>query len=165
MKWRITRLLIPLLMLVFVLPMILPGSDGKPIMDLDDWLPNQQTVKKLLKESLKGVNNAASMISDEPVITTLKPTLYKWQDAQGRWQFTDDIKQVPADVLQTLKRQALPRVVNTMQPPVMPEAGERVESGRREVADPSLAKLPDLIDEAKKVRAQLEARNKAIESL
>lgn len=165
MKWKIARLFMPLLIIGFVLPMILPGSDGKPIMRLDDWLPNQQTLVKLMNQSIKLINSGATLITDEPVIGAAKPTLYKWQDAQGRWQFTNDVKQVPEEVLPRIKAQTLPTVVNTMQPPVMTESGEMLGTAPSVDAQPSLAKLPDLIDEAKKVRAQLEAKNKAIEAM
>lgn len=164
--WKIFRLLLPLLIIGFVVPMILPGKDGQPIMSWQDWLPKASTLESVKTSVAKVANSAAELVGEEKPFTLPSQDLYKWQDPQGRWQFTDDPKKIPDYALSQFQSEAMPKVVNSMAPPpLMPEEESAAIPGAGLVGSDGiqLEKMPQLIDEAKKVREQLERRNQELE--
>jgi hypothetical protein len=115
-----------LLMLVLIfavlLPMMIKGPNGQPIMALEDWLPDSYTLLANLPLSLTEV---VQLGSDEPASRTATQAdaiklsansgqIYKWQDQQGRWHFSSE-KPV-LDVNAQLEQ--LPELENVMEAPV-----------------------------------------------
>jgi hypothetical protein len=161
--FKLIRLFIPVLIIVFVLPMLIPGPDGKPIMSFSDWLPSQQTLRNIGNSVGDTINGAAALVGQEPVIATAaSKKLYKWQDQHGRWHFSDDPKQVPSHA----KAQAMPQLANsTMAAPPQTKAADN-DAGPSFSLSPTtlpITQIPQLIDDAKKVREQIEARNQQLE--
>jgi len=153
MKLKLLRLFLPILVLIFVLPMIVPGPDGEPVMGLDDWLPSTAPIKASVEK----------LRPKEPTV------LFKWQDENGQWHFSDK----PVDSAKQLIKTEVPDLVNTMEP---------LESGSNDKESVSvglkvpegfqfspttvpLQDIPELIDEAKKARAMLEQRGKELEDI
>ncbi|XOV86279.1 MAG: DUF4124 domain-containing protein [Pseudomonadota bacterium] len=71
------KLIIFAAILACVAPFFLKGPDGQPLMTLDDWLPA----------------DASDMATGRSGGPPEKVTVYKWQDENGVWQFSND----PAD--------------------------------------------------------------------
>lgn len=165
-KWKVFRLLLPLLILGVVIPMILPDKDGQPIMTWRDWLPKTSSIEAMTESVTKIANSAAELVGEERPFNVPAQDLYKWQDPQGRWQFTDDPKKIPDYALSQFQSEPMPKAVNSMvPPPVIPEDDTVPNPGVGLAGSGgiSLEKMPQLIDEAKKVREQLERRNQELE--
>ena len=109
-----------LLMLVFitillVLPMIIKGPDGRPIMTLEDWIPDWHIAPA---SSNLAVSNGSDglEISDGAQSGSLLPAnkMYKWQDERGRWHYSNE--KPKAGVSATVED--LPQVENVIDAPV-----------------------------------------------
>ncbi|MCX2979510.1 DUF4124 domain-containing protein [Halieaceae bacterium IMCC14734] len=120
-----TRLMLVLVMLLLVLPMVVPGPDGTPVMQPSDWLdPKGWRLPTLESLGLAGLEIPdIEIFRDEPDgVVSAGQTLpgleadsdpyYRWQDQQGVWHFSD---QAPADDDQVAPR-ALPVISNRIQP-------------------------------------------------
>lgn len=149
LKWKVLRLFLPLLVAGVVVPLVMPGPDGRPVMSLSDWLPERaimEPVEQLLAR-LRRVNDS------EPATILAPEVVYKWRDEAGMWHFTDDPKSVPAGVVP----QALPAVANEMPAPEM--------SPRPGVPSAGSPGLPGMLDSAKQAKRLTEERNEVIEQL
>ncbi|MFT5693155.1 MAG: hypothetical protein ACI92E_002491 [Oceanicoccus sp.] len=127
MKTRHKIMLTVFVLFAFGLPMVMKGSNGKPIMTLDDWMPNKNTFDKSLSK-IQSLGERVSNIGDNepsgrPVLATVdSPTvlssssgkMYKWQDAKGRWHFSSEKPQVESEV----SVEALPEVKNLLPAPI-----------------------------------------------
>lgn len=100
------RLLLILLVLGALLPLFIRGPDGRPIMSFADWVPNW------------GASTPSATLSsdaDAPArLSSDSGKMYKWQDAQGRWHFSEE---KPLDQ-STAAVESLPDVQNVMDAPV-----------------------------------------------
>jgi hypothetical protein len=127
MKIQHKMMLLIFVLFAFGLPILMKGPDGRPIMTLDDWLPDKNTVDKAVStiESLseKVVNSGGNNSSDAAefvtvdslaVLTSSSGKMYKWQDAKGRWHFSNEKPQIEAQV----RVEALPEVKNLLPAPV-----------------------------------------------
>lgn len=77
------KLLIGLLIIACIAPLFIKGPDGEPIMSLDDWsmeLPD--AARQLMGESLP----TSPVSNDGPTAPT---TVYRWQDENGQWHFSN----------------------------------------------------------------------------
>lgn len=142
---------------VVVLPMMIKGGDGKPIMSPEDWFPNGERLIGWVREwkigadrlfgssennnsgagGQQGVDDALDPLKDAP--TSLSPEsgkMYKWQDKNGKWHFSSE-KPTHRD---SVTMESLPDVKNVMEPPVgggsddsmiAPTAGEILEKIQR----------------------------------
>lgn len=169
MKWKMIKLLLPLVVLVFVVPMIMPGPNGKPVMTVNDWLPGFASIERTRATLLSwwrrfttGVEqNTGFDVAPEP------EQLFKWQDANGTWHFTNRANQAAAGA----QKQALPTATNTMAPPPVVERGHDSESS----PTPSMSlplpatipvdKIPQLIDDAKKLQKLSQERATQMDDL
>jgi hypothetical protein len=118
--------LIVFVIVMFGLPMIMKGPDGRPIMTIDDWLPSGSSVDNVVS-TLNSVKDSAMQVvsehspSDDVSEDELMPvqagagTMYKWQDEKGRWHFSNEKPQAASQV----SVEALPEVKNLMQAPVV----------------------------------------------
>ncbi|MGK0441618.1 MAG: hypothetical protein ACJA0N_001419 [Pseudohongiellaceae bacterium] len=174
--WKYFRILLPLFVIAFAVPMIMPGPDGKPVMSVKDWVPDQTTFSKIKNKVKDVINQAAdqtaklsnstadSVTAKSDHFLDRKNQLYKWKDKHGRWQFTDRFDQVPEYALAQLQVDKMPKAVNTMVAPPIVEAQAEVNN-QQPFGDGKIGidKLPQLVDEAKKVKAMMEERNKKLE--
>ena len=180
--FKLLRLFLPILIIVFVLPMVLPGSNGKPVMSPKDWLPDQSTLSKLSHFFSTVVNEAATLVGRDGAVEQSNSVFsrdqqlngnsskfYKWQDKNGQWHFSDDPKQ--AQGYQT-SQQTMPEVMNRMPALVKEDAGSSepaVSSDQQgfQFSPTSIPinDIPKLIEDTKKVRAQLEQHNRELEQM
>lgn len=161
--FKLIRLFLPLLIIVFVLPMIMPGTDGKPVMSLSDWLPDTSAIRGLFSDS---VNKAARLVGQDDVVIFKKPQLYKWQDEKGRWHFTDKASEASGHAIE----EAIPKPVNRMPPPPSVEGDEAGPAASTEGFSFSptsipLSDIPKLIDDAKKLRDIARDRHEKLEGI
>lgn len=95
MKIMIKLMLLGLIGLLAA-PLIIKGPDGRPIMSLDDL--------NLFSSSPSAYKNT----HDNASLTTV----YKWQDAEGQWHFSD--RQIEGDNHQTLKYNPNSNIIQSM---------------------------------------------------
>jgi hypothetical protein len=131
-----TRLILVLALLALVLPMVVPGPNGAPVMRPSDWLdpsgwrlPNMDSLKiprlglpgmELPPMDMSGMERSADQAevlvpAGEPLPDHSSEDVgqyYRWQDQQGVWHFSD---QAPAHSGE-LAPQALPEISNRLQP-------------------------------------------------
>jgi hypothetical protein len=171
MKWKMIKLLLPLIMLVFVVPMIMPGPNGKPVMSFKDWLPNSASVERVRTSLLSWWHRISNVVEQNTGLDVApEPAqFFKWQDANGTWHFTNRADMASKDA----QRQALPTATNTMAPPPV------VERERDHDSEPSpkasmpvplpttipVDKIPQLIDDAKKLQKISQERATQIDDL
>ena len=130
-------ILVLVLLLGVVLPMMIKGPDGKPIMSVDDWIPDVDTeqvtgaVDQLQALSSGQVapdqagtlpdpspNNAPMVKDSDPaMLGSSSGKMYKWQDENGRWHFSS---QKPA-ASEHAQVEDLPDMENVMDAPVNEE--------------------------------------------
>jgi hypothetical protein len=77
----VIRVLLLLLVFAGIFPFVYPLKDGKPLLSLD-----QLTMPKIPDVSLPNVSLPLS--EDKPAATPV--TVYKWQDAEGNWHFSNE---------------------------------------------------------------------------
>lgn len=176
---------VPLLLLGFVVPMIMPGADGKPLMSYQDWLPDKNSVDALQRKAKQGAQALYSVLeSGAQAVETQSPALsstleilngselssqkvYKWQDEFGQWHFTDD----PAVALQRgansseVEQQILSYSENTMPAPPRAQSSDVPMAAPVEPFEPSLKNIPRVLDEAHRVKDLLEQRYRDAEQL
>lgn len=77
------RFIIKLLLLTaiaaLVAPMFIQGTDGKPLLQLSDLLPQLPAVTE----------KSGTADTSRPAKTTSASKVYRWQDAQGQWHYSD----------------------------------------------------------------------------
>lgn len=131
--------ILAVLVVVFaiVLPMVLKGADGKPIMSPGDWFPNGDRVVGWVREHWPWAEHSAtdSPVPGDPKAATapavtldreprlLAPDsgrMYKWQDESGRWHFSSEKPQN----LEGVALEKLPDVENVMDAPVDADASD-----------------------------------------
>ncbi|AWF80407.1 hypothetical protein BTJ40_06055 [Microbulbifer sp. A4B17] len=96
-----------LLLVGVVLPMVLPGPDGKPIMSPSDWLPQKpdisairetgeravQSMRKTTQESVSKIEELATSSGLIPQEDSARQTseVFTWKDKDGNWHFSDNV--------------------------------------------------------------------------
>jgi len=170
MKWKMIKLLLPLLVIVFVVPTILPGPNGRPVMTWKDWLPNAASVQHLHGTLLSAWSRVAGGIEKTTGLDVApEPAhIYKWKDANGNWHFTDRADK--ADSSATHER--LPATVNSMAPPPPSASSEQTTSTPSQHSFPlplpttvPVDKIPQLIDDAKNLQKISDDRAKQLDDL
>lgn len=183
MKWKMIKLLLPLLVMAFVVPMIMPGPNGHPVMTWQDWLPSTASVQHWHATLTSMWNRIAGSVEQTTGLDVAPaPTqLYKWKDANGNWHFTDRADMVDSNAA----RAPLPTAVNTMAPPPVikhdattsiwsqgsnPHALPAQTSSQSSFSLPLPAtipadKIPQLIDDAKKLQQISDDRAKQLDDL
>lgn len=147
MKWKVLKLFIPLLLLAFVVPMILPGPDGQAIMHPTDLLPDTGSIQ-----------GAMDTLKASVVVPAAQPArVYQWQDEQGLWHFTNDPAQAPADAEMLL----VDEVVNTLPAPKAGAGGATTDTP----ALPDYRDLGSMVDDAEQVKVLSQQRLDDLEAL
>ncbi len=176
MKFKMAKMIIILILLTVVLPMIIPGPDGKPIMSLNDWLPNtgsmNSTSAKLTSKVKEWLFSAKETVERSAGVSVgiERPKLYKWRDENGAWHFSDksDVQAKNQIV------EALPKIQNSMEPPPDIDFGDSDTSssfsGAKSMSIPfptsiPVGKIPQLIDDAKNVQKLADDRAKKLNNL
>lgn len=168
MKIRHKMMLLSLLALL-VLPMFLVGPSGKPLMSLNDWLPGDLSLNGAGKKLVNTWNKASGVLEQGTGIdmSVDTPKLYKWKDARGRWQFSNEPP--PADVGDVLV-QDMPQMSNVMQPVEMRERGVDGGSGGPgfKLAFPTsipVKDIPKLVDDAKNLQKTADLRQSKLDNI
>jgi hypothetical protein len=169
MKWKMIKLLLPLFMLVFVVPMIMPGPNGKPVMSARDWLPNSASIEHVRANLLSWWRRISTSVEQNTGLDVAPEPeqLFKWKDANGTWHFTNRADQASKDA----HKQALPTATNTMAPPPVVERDHESSTS----TGPSIPlplpttipadKIPQLIDDAKKLQKLSQDRAGQLDNL
>ncbi|WP_145999168.1 DUF4124 domain-containing protein [Oceanicoccus sp. KOV_DT_Chl] len=131
------KLMIAALILLGIgLPMVMTGPNGKPIMTINDWIPDISGLKpknfnvegrvEHLK-SLTNLTDGSEPTAQNPVKTAVDNSpgqlsassgkMYKWQDENGRWHFSSEKPTAAVEV----SVEQLPEMENFMQAPVKEE--------------------------------------------
>ena len=101
MSFKMKFTLVLFVLLTLGLTLLMTGPDGRPLMSLDDWVPDTSQLPAL----------------PESAPTTLSASsgkMYKWQDEKGRWHFS---YQKPA-AMTRVSVEELPEVENVIEAPV-----------------------------------------------
>lgn len=106
---------IPILMILYVMP----GPDGKPVMGLHNFMPDEETV-----ETIEAIKTVGTMTQAKLLLQNLLPqqpqkTLYKWQDKDGIWQLSE---QAPENIHDTIKPEASATINHTLPIPASSSA-------------------------------------------
>ena len=165
MKWKMLRLFLPLLVLGFLLPLVLPGPDGKPIMSLSDWVPDSSALGPVAVVVDRLRSKLPRIMSEGPEVIAEPEVLYKWRDERGVWHFTND----PALAPQGVTAQAMPAIGNAMPAPQIPDAQETA-SAESAIDLPVVPGLPqvsvgEMVENAKDIREMSEQHIKTLEQL
>ena len=106
MKTFIKLLLLVVFVLGVALPMFITGPDGRTLMKPSDWVPDAGGLISDVRRWWSG-DEAATL---RPSLMPSK-TMYKWQDQQGQWHFSEEI---PPGIT-TVSLEALPEVKNVIE--------------------------------------------------
>lgn len=163
MKWKLIRLFLPLLVIGFVVPQLMPGPDGLPVMSWRDWVPEQRQVEQGLDSVQSQLENLDSLT---PTLELLEPKqIYKWQDASGQWHFSDQ----PQEQFSGVQSQPAPELRNiipgvSVTPPAAeatggPAAGNTFFSP----TTVPLEQIPQLMEDARNIQKISEDRARQLE--
>lgn len=169
MKWKMIKLFLPLLMLAFVVPMIMPGPNGKPVMSINDWLPNATSIERVRSGVMSYWNKLTAGIEKNTGLDVAPEPeqIFKWQDANGSWHFTNRANMASKDA----QKQALPTATNTMAPPPTVERDHDSDTNTKPSIPLPLPttipvdKIPQLIDDAKNLQKLSQDRAKQMDDL
>ncbi|MEM6483577.1 MAG: DUF4124 domain-containing protein [Pseudomonadota bacterium] len=148
------KLLLAILVIACIAPMIMKGPDGEPIMTLDDWKPEVPATVDGLKQQV--------MATGKEVMPEKSPSVYRWQDENGSWHFSDqappDSNAEPieisdanlVDALEVPKKQA-PSSVESSTSPLSRMPGMTVSPKQLKETMENLEQLQGKIDDRQKV--------------
>lgn len=185
MKWKALKLFLPLLLLGFVVPMIMPGADGKPVMSYQDWLPDEASLDSLQRKAKRGVQVLSEALDssteaaggDSPELfeslgeltdkALSSKQVYKWKDEFGQWHFTDDagLAKRRGSNSSELEQHVLSYPANAIPAPSPEQVTKTAQPAPAEPFEPSLKNIPKVMDEANRVKELLEQRYRETEQL
>lgn len=168
MKIRHKIMLLSLLALL-VLPLFLVGPGGKPLMSLNDWLPGDVSLNGAANTLVKSWNKVSGAVQQGTGldISIETPKVYKWKDAQGRWQFSNAPPPAAAGEVYV---QDMPQLSNVMQP-VTPRERSTADTGSGrgfKLAFPAsipVKDIPKLVDDAKNLQKTADLRNSVLDNI
>ena len=147
------KLMIKLMVLALigavVAPMLIKGPDGRPLMSWQDFFSSPS------KPSGTGVSSSSGLT-----------TVYKWQDDEGNWHFSDrpvvesseKLTYNPnANIIQSLAKKEEPQKVK-----VTPFESTPDQKGPSLTTVP-MDQVPELMDQAKQYQSLIDQRNEALE--
>ncbi|WP_444916399.1 DUF4124 domain-containing protein [Microbulbifer sp. JMSA003] len=170
-----------LLLVGVVLPMILPGPDGKPIMSPSDWLPQKpdisairetgeramQSVRETTQESVSKIEElaASSELVSQGDSDKQTSEVFTWKDKDGNWHFSDT---VPEGLDSHVRiHRVKPMNTVTANDPIELRSDSIVED-----SSPAENKLPThhtsvskLLEDAKAIEQKSHERQKVLDSL
>ena len=130
------------------LPFLVKGPDGRPMMTLDDWVPDisidtqmtsdaSQSLKSVLSHAGVGAEGDlgfgdpdqheldSGSGSDSGSAPVIGQKMYKWQDETGRWHFSNE----RPDNVDVVSVEEMPEVDNVMEAPAKKGKGGFVLPG------------------------------------
>lgn len=166
------KLFIKLAILVLILgiagPFFLKGPDGKPYLDFREFVPNLSGIKRTAQNVVGDLQDVANDVSGSDSPNTFgKTKVYKWQDEQGNWQYSD---RPPTNGAESETLLINPNVNLTEGTPI-PEVIEEEPAEQAPQIDVPLPLTisPDKVDklkqDAQKVQDLMNERSKTLESL
>ncbi len=136
----LVKMLALLLVVALVLPLWLRGPDGKPVMEISDWVnvpPQLSRMGAQLGDRLRALaGDAAAPASLDPTEELAVPVqeFYRWQDQSGVWHFSDS----PPPDQRDLAAEVLPQLSNSMDAVKIVES-EAVDAGTTTPMDSTMA--------------------------
>ena len=136
-----------LLVGAIVAPLFIKGPDGKPIMTLDELMPDTDSL------SIGELGTADS--------TASSAEFYRYQDAEGKWHYTDQPPQDQAG-LEKVEVDLSANNMDAVQPrPAKAEGADRPAEPAAGVA--SLSQMADLVDNAQEVQTLMDDRDSRLQ--
>lgn len=86
----IIKLLIILVIGAVAAPLFIKGPDGKPLMQVSDLIPTESLPETVLNQL--GITPSSPRVQTPPssaTATQSDSTIYRWQDDNGQWHFSD----------------------------------------------------------------------------
>ena len=126
------KLLIGMLIIACLAPLFLKGPDGGPIMTLDDWKIDLPTS---IRELMAGMGKKES--ATEPQAPA---EIYKWQDADGQWQFSNTPPDETAELVEISDINLMGAYVPPPEPDAVIAAGASLPTSGAMTATPDQVK-------------------------
>ena len=153
---------------LIALPMFITGSDGEPMMTIDDWTPGVDSLKGQI-ESFGGlasdkVNSLGADVADGFSSITTDAAggrdFYKWKDSDGVWQYSD--KQNPQGTSETVYVRPDTNVVSSegyQSAPIKKKATKKNIDIKQPNPLTAMGQVPKLMDDIKDVQKQADDRS------
>ncbi|MGH1470429.1 MAG: DUF4124 domain-containing protein [Cellvibrionaceae bacterium] len=172
------KLFIKFIIFILVLglagPFIMKGPDGRPLMTLDEIIPDFSSMKRKATGMINDVNNTVGDLSGDGELSDFgKTQVYRWKDENGHWQFSD----TPPPASQAAEKLLINPDVNIVQATELPkEQKEETPSEEETDADESSIGVPlpmtvspvearQLIDDAKGIGDLMQKRTEALNNI
>jgi hypothetical protein len=177
------KLMIFMVFMAMAGPFLLKGPDGKPLLTLQKL--GVPSLSQLIARARNTIPSAITA-TDDPAHAAARPasranTFYKWQDANGVWQFTTEPPPQPityneihtdpqANIIQSLPKDTISKTLGFAAPePVhnKPADGTQpaaAESGLTATTIP-VSQIPQLIDDAKKAREVMDQHQQSLDEV
>lgn len=170
------KFMIFILVLGLAGPFIMKGPDGRPLMDLRDFIPDFSSMKRKATGMINDVNNTVGDLSEggssEAIGDFGKTRVYRWQDENGQWQYSDT-----PPPSQNAEKLLINPNVNIVESTKIERqtASEEVDTQETDAKQPGI-ELPlpmtvspsearKLIDDAKAINDLAEKRTEALEAI
>jgi len=156
---RFMKIMIKLLLLALVgavvAPMLIKGPDGRPLLSWKDFFSVSNPTATLDKPTGK-------------VSPSGLTTVYKWQDEEGQWHFSD--KPMGTGEHETLKYNPNANIIQSLKKPeedsnavVTPIAKAPETPSGPSLTTVPLSEVPELMDQAKQYQQLIDQRNQTLE--
>lgn len=155
------KLFVRLMLLVLVLalagPFFIKGPDGEPMLTMSDVKRTAARTGDSFKAQWRRMKGDVGRAAGNENAGKVK--MYRWQDAQGQWHFSNE---APDGV--TVEEIYVDPDASRMDPVPVTRRSSRSERSSTEVAPGFVSPLraKEVIDEATGVRDEMEARNEQI---
>ena len=115
MSVRSKMVLLVFVTILLVLPMLIKGPNGRPIMTVSDWIPDFgiQASNGGLKVS-SGAGGIQIASKDKPGSLLPAGKMYKWKDEKGRWHYSNEKPVTQMEVIVD----DMPQAENVIEAPV-----------------------------------------------
>jgi len=153
----LTKLMLLGLVGLLAAPFILKKPDGTP------WLT--------WSDLFEGASDSASALRSQLPITNSNSQMYKWQDAAGKWHYSDR----PSDDFQT-ETVKVDAAYNQMKHIELPEGfgeskrkqaqtSEQEQQPSLPLTTAPLEKVPDMLNDIERVQEKMDQRQRALDNL
>ncbi|WP_444931897.1 DUF4124 domain-containing protein [Microbulbifer sp. SSSA002] len=170
-----------LILVGIVLPMILPGPDGKPIMSPSDWLPPAadisaihasgaqalQSVRQTTRESATQIEALTTSSELMPQGDASKQTseVFTWKDRDGNWHFSDTVPEGLASHVRIHRVKPLNSVSANDPFSLKPGSSERGSSNSERAMPSHHSNLSELMEDARTIEQKSRERQKVLDNL
>ena len=164
------KLMIKVLALIFIIGMsglfVLKRPDGRPWLSVSDFVPSPGEIAADAKNAF---GNSKEALAGGQSENLLGQRVYKWQDAQGNWQFSDTPP--PAATNSPVETITLEQPTNIVPGVEVPKPTSSVkENGAEGTGFPlpltvSPGQVQKLVDDAKNIQNLSDERQKQLDAL